>query len=204
MPTRPKRSPSRYGSGSFASASSSSTGRTEAVAIMSEGKSWWSMFASALHSTSTARQIEAKERTSALTTAERKNFMAGSCRSVSKKQARRLDSARLFPHKRSQGQHDRHDCFPTGEELQGHGNDKLDPHCLDGPFIHCSRLRIRSVASGVHRDSDHPHSVRRDSDTRRKGAGDFPPHHFRAPSPNLHYLRAARIHRRSQRFAKRS
>src|SRR5437764_12813735 len=200
MPTRPKRSPSRYGSGSFASASSSSTGRTEAVAIMSEGKSWWSMFASALHSTSTARQIEAKERTSALTTAERKNFWAGSFRSVSKKQARRLDSARLFPHNRSQGQHDRHDCFSTREELQSHGSDQLDPHCLDCPFIHRARLRIRSVASGVHRGSDHPHSVRRDPDTRRKGARDFRPHHFRAPSPNLLSLPTPRIHRRSRRF----
>src|ERR1700686_1617653 len=45
------------------------------------------MFASALHSTSAARQIEAKERASAPTTTERKNFMAESCRPVSKRQA---------------------------------------------------------------------------------------------------------------------
>src|SRR5205814_6987168 len=129
---RPKRSPSRYGSGSFASASSSSTGRTEAVAMMSEGKSWWSMFASALHSTSAARQIEARERAATVTRTKRRNFMAGSCRSVSKKQARRLDSARLFPHNPSHGQHDRHDCFSIGEELQGHGSDKLGPYYPDG------------------------------------------------------------------------
>src|SRR5438105_15917547 len=101
--------------------------------MMSDGKSWWSMFASALHSTSAARQIEARERTSALTTAERKNFMAGSCRSVSKKQARRLDSARLFPTTIGHEQHDRPDCSSIGEELQGHGSDKLDTYYPDGP-----------------------------------------------------------------------
>lgn len=39
MPTNPKRSPSREASGLAASSSSGSTGRTLAVARMSEGKS---------------------------------------------------------------------------------------------------------------------------------------------------------------------